>query len=82
MESYLMSRLRSLPNLAYPNPWTPKTPKGKDIITAKSEFPSTDSFVHFYFNDCSALSDLITCDIIDQFDQTLWIWGQESDLSN
>jgi hypothetical protein len=41
-----------------------------------------DGFSNFYFNDRTSLSELITFDTDKQFDQTLLIWGQESELSN
>jgi hypothetical protein len=39
-------------------------------------------FGHFYYNDCTSLSELITFETVNQFHQAFLIWGQESDLSN
>jgi hypothetical protein len=39
-------------------------------------------FCHFDFNNCTSLSKLITFDTGNQFDKTLLILGQESELSN
>ena len=54
-------------------------PKSKDISRTQSTFhvrKVLDIFI--YFNDCTALSELITFDRVRQLYQTLLIWGHES----
>jgi hypothetical protein len=50
-----------------------KTPEIQQDIMAKSEFPLTAGFCHFYFDDMTSRLELITFETDNQFDQAFLI---------
>jgi hypothetical protein len=77
----LIKRLRSLRGIAqicltlvylwrgvqgYPHAHAPLKP-------TKFEFSSTTGISHYYFNECTALCDLMTFESNGQCDQSIWI---------